>query len=355
MFLRHSAITLSLFVLAVQTSAQSLNPFAPTYQPDYKYPVTAEAGPWLICVQTFRGSHAQQMAEEMAEILRREYRVPSYLQDWGRKQREEQQQQTQKLRDQYHQIFAQMRGQGLELADNYRMRLPEMRIDDEFAVLIGKPNRLLKDMESARDYLNKVRKFKRMPDRYAQRVFTTGRGEGETRDDNRVGFVNPFATAMVVHNPTVAFEKEVDNPDNADRLLKTMNADEDLSLLRSRKRWTLVVKVYQGQMALLAPQQGPSIRKLFSTSSNKGETYLNACALQAHTTAEFLRKALHFEAFVLHHKTCSLVTVGEYDSIDDPRLKANQKTLAGLQFKDQATQQVKEMLMASPLPMKIPH
>ena len=86
---------------------------------------------------------------------------------------------------------------------------------------------------------------------------------------------------------------------------------------------------------------------------------MDACALNAHQTAEILRSTKpSFEAYVMHKPSYSIVTVGQYDSENDPSLLAAQRALAGLQLKgaqnDQFNGQTIDTLSPRPLPMKIP-
>ncbi len=320
--------------------------------PTYKYQVTPEAGPWLVCVQTFKGPQAQQLAEELAEVLMRDFKIPAYLHDSGRKQREEEQARIAKIREQNRELYLEMEKQGLYTVDGYRRwRIPEIKIDDEFAVLVGKKGRQLKDMEAARDYLDDIRKIKDLPKKFSLRALVEF---DKTRKVEQADiFINPFITAMVVHNPTVPFEKQQDDPTKADKFLKELNAEEEFNVLKCRKDWTLVVKLYQAPRSL-QNAQGPTMTSKFKPGGKDGESYLNGCAIQAHETAKFLRQGMKLEAYVMHHRAYSIVTVGQYDKSDDPQLLANQKALAGLKLKDQRTGEIKESFNAQPLPMRIP-
>jgi hypothetical protein len=55
----------------------------------------------------------------------------------------------------------------------------------------------------------------------------------------------------------------------------------------------------------------------------------------------------------MHHRQYSIVTVGQYESQNDPNLLAAQKALAGMQIKE-TSGIVLESLNEKPLPMKIP-
>lgn len=318
-------------------------------QPAYKHQVTPEAGPWLVCVQTFRGPQAQQLAEELADLLIRDFKIPAYLHDSGRKQREEEKARVDKLRDQYRELYLQMEKQGLRTVDGMRRwRVPDVNIEDEFAVLVGKPNRQLKDMDAAHDYLKEIRKIKDLPKKFSFKVLF----ESDKKVQPTEAFINPFIMAMVAHNPSVRLDSQQDDLTKADKFLKEMNSEEEYSVLKCRKDWTLVVKVYQGPSTLVNAQ-GPAMPPKFSPSKKDGESYLNIGAANAHYTAEFLRKSMKLDGYVMHQRTYSIVTVGQYDKPDDPQLLANQKTLAGLQLRD-GEGKVMVTFNAQPLPMRIP-
>lgn len=328
-----------------------MNKASAAQRPAYRYQVGPQAGPWLVCVQTFKGPQAQHLAEELAEVLNRDFKIPAYLYDSGYKQREEEKARVEKLREQYREMYRQMERQGLQTVDGLRRwRVPEVNIEDEFAVLVGKSGRQLKDMEAARDYLDDIRKIKNLPKKFSLRVLVEFDKDKKTEAPDV--FINPFITAMVVHNPTVPLERQQDDPTKADKFLKEINADEDYSLLKCRKTWTLVVKVYQAPSELLN-REGPAMTPRLNPNKKEGESYLNIGALQAHQLAEFLRKTMKTEAYVLHHRYYSLVTVGQYDAPDDPQLLAHQKTYANMQLKTQSGQAL-ETFSAQPLPMRIP-
>ncbi|MCE9530936.1 MAG: hypothetical protein K8T89_07410 [Planctomycetes bacterium] len=350
------------------TAPINSNPFAPpaNRNVEFKYPVTQQAGEWLICVQTFKDEKALTsvdpnrptrpkaylLAEELAEHIRKEYKLPAYLYERSRKARAEEDERIRKLRKQYDDSIAQLRAQGAEPDPSSRFRVRTFDIQDEFAVLIGKPDKPLKDMEAASDFLKQVRKLKPLPEKFSMRAVIANDDEtGKKVTQTGYNFINPFQTAMVVHNPAIPFETKQDNPEKADELLKKLNADETYNLLKCSKQWTLVVKLYQGQAQLQEPKS-PSIMKRLGFGKKEPEL-LNASAAQAHSTAEFLR-AMKFDAYVMHHRSYSIVTVGQYDSPDDPNLQANQKALAGMQLKAKGSIVALETLNAQPLPMKIP-
>lgn len=281
-------------MLATDANAQpNLNPLAPVQPATYRYPVGPQAGAWLICVQTFKGDNAQQLAEEMAELLIRDkrYALSAYLCDRGGKERLEEQERVHQQRQQYDEWLNQMKSQGVEPSRRpFRLRTFN-NTQEEFAVLVTVPNRPLKDMDDAHDFLvKKVRKLPPPPNKFMSQLnFTKEDPSGKKSDLVSDGFVNPFQFAMVFHNPTIPIEKQQADPEKADEFLKKLNAGESLSVLKCSKPWTLVVKVYQGQTVLEAPQS-PSIM----TSVGRGlglikkePEILNAQTAQARADGRF--------------------------------------------------------------------
>jgi hypothetical protein len=92
----------------------------------------------------------------------------------------------------------------------------------------------------------------------------------------------------------------------------------------------------------------------------KSGDMLEASAAQAEEIARVLREgfkpvdgspALKFDAYVLHTRTGSIVTVGGYDRMDDPRMAQVAHKLKNMHF-GMSADAVK--LFDKPLPMKVP-
>src|SRR5947209_3878540 len=41
--------------------------------------ITPESGAWMICVASYRGAEAPQMAQQLAQEVRNNYRLPAYV------------------------------------------------------------------------------------------------------------------------------------------------------------------------------------------------------------------------------------------------------------------------------------
>ncbi|MSR30725.1 MAG: hypothetical protein EXR99_04390 [Gemmataceae bacterium] len=294
------------------------------------YPLVPEAGTWLICCGSYSGPDAAEMSRQVAENLRTRDKVPAYIFNYGEEERKKQ-------------IAEWERRQ--KLTPEIRQPMKFTRVADQCAVLIGG----FRDIDDSRKNLEKVKKFqppviklesgKEVSDVITLYVPLPDKKGAEIRRER----VNPFQNSFVVRNPLIPQTNLTKKPDP---ILKSLNAEEKFSLLKNSKQVTLLVKEYSGNSTIQATKSGPSsfLDKLFS-SGKQGET-LNAAAMQAHETARFLRK-LDFDAYVLHTRTNSLVTVGGFDSPTDPNLARIQKAIT--QLKIQALD-----LYVNPVPMEIP-
>lgn len=296
------------------------------------YPLTTDAGLWVICCASYSGNDAPELSRQVAEILRSRDRLPAYIFNHGEEEKRKQ-------------IAEYERWQKLNPNGQNPPKLT--RINEQCAVLIGG----FKDIEDARKNLEKIKKL-----RSPELKLENGK---ETTDvinlyvplpdkkgvEIRREKVNPFMNSFVVKNPTASIP--VANSKKNDQFLKALNADEKFSLFKNPKKFTLVVKEYNGSAIIQTSKSGPTsfMEKLFS--GNKQGDMLNAAALQAHETARVLRK-LDFEAYVLHTRNSSVVTVGGFNSKEDPNLPKVAKAITSLKI--QALD-----LYTNPLPLEIPN
>jgi hypothetical protein len=149
--------------------------------------------------------------------------------------------------------------------------------------------------------------------------------------------LNPYPQAMVVPNPTVP-RAAVTAPTGLDPFVVKLNEGRPYSLLKATKGWTLGVKSFSAPMVIQQYKDGDSsmMRKAGRTS---GSDVLAAGAEQAEMLAKVLRamkgpggQPLNLEAFVLHTRTGSIVTVGQFDGPSDPALLEVRRILTGLKF-----------------------
>ncbi len=214
-------------------------------------------------------------------------------------------------------------------------------------------------METARKALNDIRKLPAPPNKLCDSVGIAGPAGGSGNNKGNTverAFISPFKTAFVVHNPTLPMEKEKEKPDP---FLKDLNAGESYSLLHHcKKPWTLAVKDFTGAAVVQQQTSAPSTF-LDKIGLGRSGDRLTASAMQAHELARVLRENLHLEAYVLHTRNRSVVSVGGFDSLQDPKMEQMQRQLAG--FKLQAPPQManpqapqQSLLWQQPMPMEVP-
>jgi hypothetical protein len=283
-------------------------------------PINPKAGEWLICAASFSGDSAGQMAEDLAAIVRRDYKLPAYTWNRGGDEKRKQQEQLEQMR---------------ALCPEGRFRVH--RIEEQYAVLVGG----YKDMEAARKALDEVKKLPPPRDtRFGDKMVVAG-------EDGKVQGVvlNPFQRSFVVHNPLTP-NTPPPEPEGPDPSLREYNAGESHSLLKCGKPWTLVVKTYQGAPVLVDARADTKSMwdKLFGSSQQNS---LSAGAMQAREVANVLRK-MGYDAYVLHTRYQSIVSVGGFDAPNDPKLMETQRTLANLRLEPF------EQLFPQPLPMQVP-
>lgn len=309
------------------------------------YPVTPEAGPWMILVQSYAGEPSAQLAEELCVSLRKDYKVAAYVFDRGEEQR-------QKERERIAEVKKKLREQAKAAGIPEGEKLPPVKtfnIEDQHAVLIGG----WKDQETARKALDEVRKLKPPAEKFMRDTVITGSERTATGEIKlKTEGVNPFKTAFVVRNPTVPLPPDPEKGKLTN--LKEYNEDEKYSLLKCKKPYTLIVKAYQGAVAVGNSSAPPGFFN--KPGGSKPGQLITASGLQAHAMADALKlikdskgqTLIRTDVYVLHTEHSSYVTVGGYDTPDDPQLLHYKKLLSGMQLGPE------ERLMAQPLPMPVP-
>jgi hypothetical protein len=299
--------------------------------PNKDYRITPEVGPFVVCAAAYKGPTAETLAKQLVLQLRQRDGLPAWYFDRGADERRQQEEHLNQFRE--------------KAGPDARLRMH--RIEDQYAVLIGGYS----DMDSARRVLNAVKKLK-MPDFKLR----SDQSPYDTTVDPQTGqilAISPFAHAFVTRNPSLPHNQQQEKQD--DPFLKELNADEAYSLLQCKKPYTLAVKAYQG-ISVTKSGSGSFLAKV--GLGRKSNDTLSASALQAHELAKLLREHLKLEAYVLHDRRCSYVTVGGYDGLDDPEMQQMQQRLASLSFKpgpNAAPGAVDVLQLVSPaIPMRVP-
>lgn len=348
---------------ALQPAAQPKPPSAP-----HPWAVRPEYGAWFISVKSYtklgKDDNPRAKAEQLAQYIRQTHNAGAYLFEWGAEERqkeEERQAIIRKRKQAEYAPFLAVRDQmkvkaaqeGTVFLDSpEKYHIGKVTIPEQWAVIIGG----FKDMDSARQALDTIRKWPAPEDKSLldqgiidrvdakEKVEDTkfnidliaAKKNGPDLKDNKIegAYFNPFKTAMVVPNPAIKRGGAGQAPP-ADPALAKLNEAEDLSLLKARKPWTLMVKRYSAPTRVEGREGSPTVvEKLFGT--DESAKLLEASAKQARSLAEALRhpnmRPQRFESFVLHGRQDSIVTVGQFDSPEDPLLAEMWTKLYKLSF-----------------------
>jgi len=320
--------------------------------PNQDIAVQPSCGNWMICVNWYSGSEAPKEARAMVLELRSNpaYRLNAYVFTKGAEERKAELKRIEELKKLQREQLAKVP----DLPPDTHILIPYVRSHFEMqcAVLVGG----YKDMESARRALDQLRKLK-PPDPSRVKIATEFvfklDANGKAQDGEHVP-INPFARALVVANPSLP-PKPANAPSAEDLgLLKKLNAAEEYSLLNCPKKYTLAVKQFALPVLI---QPSNSSTSVMDKQAMSGDTEDRA-GVKAHVLAHMLRKD-KLEAYVLHTKYSSFVTVGSYDSPNDPRLKRDQEWLP--QYINKELEKVSPQLvesikiMASPAVMEVPN
>ena len=279
--------------------------------PNRDYPITPEAGPWMICAAYFTGPSAPDLARQMVYLIRSKYNKSAYVFNNA----EEERKKEQELIDQQRRAlpFDAPPPDGEEVVPVPRRHVV-IHTEEQCAVLIGG----YADEVAAHKALLDVKKWPTPELKVPDGVLPFG----SIIDHGKEKPMNPFAMqSMVVRNPTVPRENTAASKIN-DPFLKTLNADEEFSMLNCPGTWTLAVKEYVGA-STVKPQQAESsgfLKMIGLGNSHEGES-LAVAANNAHELAKTLQK-VGFQPYVLHTRTSSVVSIGAFNAADDKNMEA---------------------------------
>ena len=168
-------------------------------------------------------------------------------------------------------------------------------------------------------------------------ILTTTAATGQHASESAC--INPYAGAFVVPNPSIAKAVQpAAQRQGLDPFVVKLNSDNPYSLLKATKGWTLGVKSFTAPYEIANKNSDTSLMR--NLGFGKGKNALVAGGEQAEAMAKVLRtmkgaggQPMNLEAFVLHTRYASLVTVGQFNSPDDPALLALKRMLSGMNAK----------------------
>ena len=272
----------------------SWNPFKAKVEadPNQRYLLTEENGPWMILATTFAGDGAEEEAHNLVIDLRRSLNLPAYLH---------------RKRFDYSKPVV---GLGVNrFGDPRKMRHRTGVAFDEWAVLIGdfeamdlpEVKRTLKTVKYTRpESLQQTRTQRLRELRDRQRRVN---GDPAKRDKG------PMGNAFVTRNPLLPAEYFA--PKGMDKFIYNLNRTLDHTLLDCPGKYSVRIATFRGNIII----DQKKIQQI-SKGAEMGSR-LERAAKKADVLTKALRER-NVEAYQFHERTVSIVTVGSFDSIGTP-------------------------------------
>lgn len=273
-----------------------------------EYTITKQHGPWMIMVASFsqvrdenfrkEGFTARQAAVELVHELRKKG-IPAY-------------------------VFEQDAKLG-EIETNNRMQQRERRVytaqRNMISVLAGNYSSV--NDKKGQQTLTWIKNFE------ADFLLKNG-----GRFKPTPGQPSPLSGAFFTVNPLLTPEEV--KAATADPLLIRLNTNHNYSLFENPHQYTLVIATFSGTGTKIM-LGGDEAKKYSLLDQIKPSNALDKAAQDALGLATSMRNAQKagygqdYEVFVWHDEKKSVVTIGGFDSMDDPRIKTMMQTYAAKQ------------------------
>ena len=263
--------------------------------PNKKYQLTEANGPWLIMASSFVGPNAEKQSHELVMELRSQFKLPAYV-------------------HKHHFDFSQrVEGLGLNRKGKVKiMKHASGQAFDEFAVLVGNYDSI--EDPNADKALHKLKHadpkcLKLTQDEGASHRF------GDLRDYYKLvqlelgkqDVKGPMGNAFVVRNPLIPEDYYTAG---IDPFVLKMNEKIQYSALKIPGKYSVKVATFTGYST-------NRLDEIEKAKKNK-TTKLEEAGEKAHTLTLALREQ-GVEAFEFHDRHESMVTIGSFDSIGEPR------------------------------------
>lgn len=289
-----------------------------------QYKLTKQHGPWMIMVATLSEPPAEYKTQgitpaEAADQLVYELRqkgIPAYV--FSHNDVIDELRTTDRLGRVRNQSYVAQRGSISVLAGNYK------HSEDPVAA---------KTLEFI-----KAKKLKPNQEVFEPKLLAKEKAHGGYTKQYLSGAVarttpgrpTPLSGAFLTINPLLS-PQEVSQRE-VDPLLVKLNSESEYSLARNQKKYTLVVASFYGQAQTKLGRKAEEKAALdFKVSSALDDGGLNALQLcQALRNGKYAVPSNHprseptfkkFDAYVFHDRNRSLVTIGGFDSADDPEIR----------------------------------
>lgn len=276
-----------------------------------KYKLTKQHGPWMIMVASFstpppdrlgEGLTPEEAAAELVFELRRSG-IPAYA--FSQQDIVDNVATTDRLGRERMRRYVSQKGSVCVLAGNYGSST-EHKAQATLSWIKKYHPKFLQDVQADNGFIKKLQNG-------GLYRLTPGRP-------------GPLSGALLTVNPFLSPEEA--QSQQRDPLLIKLNAGHDFSLTENPRKYTIVVASFHGRsLTQVADQKFEDRQKQFKISGSLGEAGDNAWQM-----VRLLRQGgfnitnpgaqgKTFEAYVYHDRYRSIVTVGGFDSPEDPRIR----------------------------------
>lgn len=293
------ALTCLLGDVARVAAAQPWNSLVPFTRidadPSKSYELNEEQGPWMILAATFSGDGAEQQSQQLVLELRKKFKLEAFTF-------------VRHIDDTQPQP-----GLGLnKYGEQKKMRPINAVKYDEIAVLVG--NYPSFEDSRAQKALQTLKHAK--PEALTRKGGeTTSQSMGVLRHvqkhfNPKLKEMGPMRAAMICRNPLIP--DEYFRQGGLDKLVLNMNQGVEFSLLDCPGRFSVRVATFRGKDTMILKD----IDRL--NKEDRVTDKLAEGAEKAHVLTGALRK-LGYEAYEFHDRHESVVTVGSFESVGEPR------------------------------------
>jgi hypothetical protein len=261
--------------------------------PDKRYPLTEENGPWTIMAVTFSGKQAAEEAQALVYELRKHYKLPAY---------------TFEMKLDFSKPFE---GRGVNQYGGAKImkHLRDIKTR-EIAVLVGDYNSV--DDPGAQETLKLLRYaqpecLKLENDKSTSRTLAALREIHKTilAPGNDWKERGPMGHAFISTNPLLPPEYFV--PKGLDPFVVRLNEPLEYSLLKCPGKYSVQVAMFTG--TFVQTQSESELKKAMNLPSK-----LEEAEQKAHLLTLALRKK-GYEAYEFHDERSSVVTIGSFDTL----------------------------------------
>ena len=268
--------------------------------PASRYELTEDHGPWLILAASFAGTGAEEQAHELVLELRRQFNLPAYI---NYKEFDFSEPIEGKTIDRYTGDWAKMKHANYSKFDAYAVLVGDFASSDD--------PELQKTLEKIKFMRPTCLDSESREEGTSQWLAGFRASLQRLNNDPAKKRRGPMGSAFVTRNPNLP--EEFFAPGGLDEFVVELNSRVEHSLLNNPGRYTVKVASFGGRNTMNSKE----IEELERSGSVTNK--LEIAADKAHRLTVALRER-GVDAYEFHDRTESIVAVGSFDSVGEPRV-----------------------------------